>query len=73
MPYRGRRAVLGTPSLTLGAYDELLGRIAERRGDLEGARTWWSAAREQGARVGSPHQVALAASHLARVTAPSPV
>jgi tetratricopeptide (TPR) repeat protein len=73
MSYRGRQAVLGTPSLTLGAYDELLGRIAERRGDLEGARTWWSAAREQGARVGSPHQVALAASHLARVAAPSPV
>ena len=38
LPYRGRQAVLGTPSLTLGAYDELLGRIAERRGDLGGAR-----------------------------------
>lgn len=67
LPYRGRQAVLGTPSLTLGAYDELLGRLAERRGDLAGARTWWEAAREQGGLVGSPHQVALAASHLASV------
>ena len=38
LPYRGRQAVLGTPSLTLGSYDELLGRIAERRGDLDAAR-----------------------------------
>jgi DNA-binding SARP family transcriptional activator len=69
LPYRGRQAVLGTPSLSLGAYDELLGRIAERRGDLAGARGWWQAAREQGVLVGSPHQVALADSHLARVAA----
>jgi hypothetical protein len=68
MPYRGRQSVLGTPSLTLGAYDELLGRLAERRGDLDAAREWWEGAREQGALIGSPHQVALAASHLARVT-----
>jgi hypothetical protein len=67
LPYRGRQAVLGTPALSLGAYDELLGRIAERRGDLAGARRWWRSAREQGVLVGSPHQVALAESHLARV------
>jgi DNA-binding SARP family transcriptional activator len=67
LPYRGRQAVLGTPALSLGAYDELLGRIAERRGDLAGARRWWISAREQGVLVGSPHQVALADSHLARV------
>jgi DNA-binding SARP family transcriptional activator len=66
-PYRGRQAVLGTPSLTLGAYDELLGRLAERRGDLPVARERWRSAREQGVLVGSPHQVALAESHLARV------
>ena len=71
LPYRGRQAVLGTPSLTLGAYDELLGRIAERRGDLAAARDWWRSAREQGVLVGSPHQVALAESHLARVPAPA--
>ncbi|WP_324275406.1 hypothetical protein [Blastococcus brunescens] len=53
LPYCGRQAVLGTPSLTLGAYDELLGRIAERRGDRAGARRWWAAAREQGVLVGS--------------------
>ena len=69
LPYRGRQAVLGTPSLTLGAYDELLGRIAERRGDHDGARRWWTAAREQGLVVGSPHQAALADSHLNRVEA----
>jgi hypothetical protein len=69
LPYRGRQAVLGTPSLTLGAYDELLGRLAERRGDLAGAREWWRSARAQGALVGSPHQVALADSHLTRVAA----
>ena len=57
LPFQGRQAVLGTPALTLGAYDELLGRIAERQGDLEEARSWWSAAREQGHLVGSPHQV----------------
>lgn len=73
MPYRGRQAVLGTPSLTLGAYDELLGRIAERRDDPEGAREWWEAARVQGGLVGSPHQVALAATHLARIGTPSKV
>lgn len=72
LPYRGRQAVLGTPSLSLGAYDELLGRIAERRGDLASARAWWTAARDQGHLVGSPHQVALAESHLARVGAPVP-
>ena len=71
LPYRGRQAVLGTPSLSLGAYDELLGRIAERRGDTDGARRWWTAAREQGGLIGSPHQVALAESHLARVPAPA--
>ena len=64
--------MLGTPSLSLGAYDELLGRIAERRGDTDGARQWWQAAREQGVLVGSPHQVALAESHLARVPDPRP-
>jgi hypothetical protein len=69
LPYRGRQAVLGTPSLTLGAYDEVLGRIAERRGDGTAARGWWLSAREQGVLVGSPHQVALADSHLTRVTA----
>jgi hypothetical protein len=73
LPYHGRQAVLGTPSLTLGAYDELLGRFAERLGDLADARRWWEAARAQGHRVGSPHQVALAESHLARVGAPSAV
>ena len=67
LPYRGRQAVLGTPSLTLGAYDELLGRLADRLGDATGARQWWQAAREQGVLVGSPHQVALAESHLARL------
>ncbi|MGY1704100.1 BTAD domain-containing putative transcriptional regulator [Geodermatophilus sp. SYSU D00697] len=66
-PFRGRQAVLGTPSFTLGAYDELLGRIAERTGDTVAAREWWLAARRQGQLVGSPHQVALADSHLARV------
>jgi hypothetical protein len=73
LPYRGRQAVLGTPALSLGAYDELLGRIAERQGDLTAARDWWTAAREQGVLVGSPHQVALAESQLARVGAPSSV
>ncbi|MGY1723909.1 BTAD domain-containing putative transcriptional regulator [Blastococcus sp. SYSU DS0533] len=73
LPYRGRQAVLGTPSLTLGAYDELLGRIAERLGDEAGARRWWTAAWKEGGLVGSPHQVALAESHLRRVAAePSP-
>ncbi|WP_164704304.1 AfsR/SARP family transcriptional regulator [Blastococcus litoris] len=72
LPYRGRQAVLGTPSLTLGAYDELLGRIAERRGDLGAARQWWRGAREQGVLVGSPHQVALADAHLARVAEVAP-
>ena len=71
LPYRGRQAVLGTPSLSLGAYDELSGRIAERRGDVGAARRWWERARAQGAQVGSPHQVALAESHLTRV-APVP-
>ncbi|SNS99481.1 Transcriptional regulatory protein, C terminal [Geodermatophilus pulveris] len=69
LPYRGRQAVLGTPSLTLGAYDELLGRLAERCGDLDAAGRWWRAARREGAEVGSPHQVALAESHLGRVAA----
>ena len=67
LPHRGRQAVLGTPALSLGAYDELLGRIAERRGDLPAARAWWQSARGQGVLVGSPHQVALADAHLARV------
>jgi DNA-binding SARP family transcriptional activator len=69
LPYAGRQAVLGTPSLSLGSYDELLGRIAEARGDLLGARRWWHAARDQGGLVGCPHQVALADSHLARIAA----
>jgi DNA-binding SARP family transcriptional activator len=69
LPFRGRQAVLGTPALSLGAYDELLGRLAERRGDLPLAQECWRAAREQGVLVGSPHQVALADSHLARVSA----
>ncbi|WP_158579955.1 BTAD domain-containing putative transcriptional regulator [Geodermatophilus marinus] len=66
-PFRGRQAVLGTPSFTLGAYDELLGRIAERSGDTVAARELWLGAQRQGRLVGSPHQVALAGSHLARV------
>jgi hypothetical protein len=69
LPFAGRQAALGTPALSLGSYDELLGRIAEQRGDLLGARRWWHAARDQGGRVGSPHQVALADSHLARIAA----
>jgi DNA-binding SARP family transcriptional activator len=69
LPYAGRQAVLGTPALSLGSYDELLGRIAEKRGDLLGARRWWTAAREQGRRVSCWHQVALAESHLARIAA----
>jgi tetratricopeptide (TPR) repeat protein len=73
LPYHGRQAVLGTPSLTLGAYDELLGRFAERLGDLADARRWWEAARAHGHRVGSPHQVALAESHLARISEPTAV
>lgn len=72
LPYAGRQAVLGTPSLTLGAYDELLGRLAERSGDLAGAARWWRAAAREGAEVGSPHQVALAESHLARIAVPAP-
>ena len=71
LPFRGRQAVLGTPSFSLGTYDELLGRIAERHGDTVAARGWWLAARTQGRLVGSPHQVALADSHLARVPADS--
>ncbi|MGY1915063.1 BTAD domain-containing putative transcriptional regulator [Blastococcus sp. SYSU DS0973] len=71
LPYQGRQAVLGTPSLTLGAYDELLGRLAERLGDLDSARRWWAAAQDQGRRVGSPHQVRLAEWHCARVSSPS--
>ena len=35
LPYRGRQAVLGTPALSLGAYDELLGRIG-RDDDMAG-------------------------------------
>ncbi|MFW3169790.1 BTAD domain-containing putative transcriptional regulator [Geodermatophilus sp. CPCC 206100] len=66
-PFRGRQAVLGTPAFSLGAYDELLGRIAERAGDTVAAREWWLAARRQGQLVGSPHQVALADSHLSRL------
>ncbi|MGY1813858.1 BTAD domain-containing putative transcriptional regulator [Blastococcus sp. SYSU D00820] len=66
-PFRGRQAVLGTPAFSLGAYDELLGRIAEWQGDTVAAREWWRAARRQGQLVGSPHQVALADAHLARV------
>ncbi|MGY1702099.1 BTAD domain-containing putative transcriptional regulator [Geodermatophilus sp. SYSU D00766] len=69
LPFRGRQAVLGTPAFSLGAYDELLGRIAEQTGDTVAARDWWTGAREQGRKVGSPHQVALAESHLARVPA----
>ncbi len=67
LPFRGRQAVLGTPALTLGAYDELLGRVAEQQGDTVAAREWWQGARRQGRAVGSPHQVALAEAHLARV------
>ena len=70
LPFRGRQAVLGTPALSLGSYDELLGRIAERRGDVAAARQWWLGAREQGVLVGSPHQVAVADCSLARVAAP---
>jgi hypothetical protein len=69
LPFRGRQAVLGTPAFSLGAYDEVLGRIAEAAGDTVAARDWWAGAREQGRRVGSPHQVALAEAHLARVPA----
>jgi hypothetical protein len=67
LPYAGRQAVLGTPSLSLGSYDELLGRICEKRGDLLGARRWWTSARDQGGRVACHHQVALAQSHLDRL------
>ena len=67
LPFRGRQAVLGTPSFSLGSYDELLGRVAEHRGDMRAAAEWWRGARRQGVLVGSPHQVALADSHLARV------
>ena len=73
LPYRGRQAVLGTPSLTLGAYDELLGRLAERRGDGTAARACWESAREQAVLVGSPHQVALVDTHLARIAVGSPL
>jgi hypothetical protein len=69
LPFRGRQAVLGTPAFSLGAYDEVLGRIAEAGGDTVAARDWWTGAREQGRRVGSPQQVALAEAHLARVPA----
>lgn len=69
LPFRGRQAVLGTPAFSLGAYDEVLGRIAERTGDTVAARDWWTGAREQGRKVGSPQQVALAEAHLARVPA----
>jgi len=67
LPFRGRQAVLGTPSFSLGAYDELLGRVAEHYGDTVAARQWWLGARQQGRLVGSPHQVALSESHLTRV------
>ena len=67
LPFRGRQAVLGTPAFSLGAYDELLGRVAEHRGDTVAAREWWQAARRQGQTVRSPHQVALAEAHLERV------
>ncbi len=72
LPYRGRQAVLGTPALTLGSYDELLGRLAHRRGDAVGARRWWTAARDQGALVGCPHQVALAEDRLSGSAARPP-
>ena len=72
-PTAGGRRCSGRRPCSLGAYDELLGRIAERRGDLAAAREWWQSAREQGVLVGSPHQVALADAHLARVPAvPAP-
>ncbi|MGY1741226.1 MULTISPECIES: BTAD domain-containing putative transcriptional regulator [unclassified Blastococcus] len=67
LPFRGRQAVLGTPAFTLGAYDEVLGRIAEHQGDTVAAREWWAGARRQGRAVGSPQQVAVAEAHLARV------
>ncbi|MGY1747080.1 BTAD domain-containing putative transcriptional regulator [Blastococcus sp. SYSU D00695] len=67
LPFRGRQAVLGTPALTLGSYDEVLGRVAEYHGDTVAAREWWQAARRQGQAVGSPQQVAVAEAHLARV------
>ncbi len=66
-PFRGRQAVLGTPSFSLGAYDELLGRIAERTGDPGAARDWWLAARRQGQLVGSRPHLALDDSPVARV------
>jgi DNA-binding SARP family transcriptional activator len=67
LPFRGRQAVLGTPAFTLGAYDEVLGRVAEQQGDTVAAREWWQAARRQARAVGSPRQVAVAEAHLARV------
>src|SRR4051794_41965587 len=67
LPFRGRQAVLGTPSFSLGAYDELLGRIAEHHGDTVAARDWWRAARQQGRLVGSPRQGALAEADPVRV------
>ena len=67
LPYRGRQAVLGTPAFSLGSYDELLGRLAEHRGDPAAAVRWWEAACAQGRAVGSPHQVARAQAHLRRM------
>jgi tetratricopeptide (TPR) repeat protein len=67
LPFRGRQAVLGTPAFSLGAYDETMGRIAERQGDTVAAREWWQAALRQGRAVGSPRQVTVAEAHLARV------
>ncbi|WP_166521297.1 BTAD domain-containing putative transcriptional regulator [Modestobacter roseus] len=70
-PFRGRQAVLGTPAFSLGSYDELMGRLVERCGDLPAAVESWRAAARQGRAVGSPWQVSTAERHLARVGARS--
>ena len=67
LPFAGRQAVLGTPALSLGSYDELLGRFAEHRGDPAGAARWWHAAQTQARAVGSPQQLRRAAEGLSRL------
>ena len=61
------------PSLALGYERRDVRRFHRFSADIAAARSFWEAARVQGAQVGSPHQVALAASHLARVATPSAV
>ena len=76
----GGRVAAALPRAAGGARDAVAhaGRLRraarpDRRAPRRPRRppaTWWQAAREQGVLVGSPHQVALAASHLARVGLP---